>query len=111
MPARRNQSAASVTMSSSMITPCAKASVRSGGKLRDLVSHDGGALTQLMASRPQRAIKRRGLLEQGMGGCPNKPRRYRPNFFSIGDLSGLSAATLGNGSRWLIGRRPRLSQF
>jgi hypothetical protein len=30
-----------------------------------------------------------------MGGCPNKPRRYRPNFFSVGNLSGLSAATQG----------------
>jgi hypothetical protein len=46
----------------------------------------------------QRAIKRRGLPEQGMGGCPNKPRRYRPNLFHIGNLSGLSAATLENGA-------------
>jgi hypothetical protein len=90
-----------------------------------LVSHDGAALTQATASRRQsekivlsvRAqqsntfdstrLKRRDLLEQGMGGCPNKPRRYRPNLFRIGNLSGLSAAILENGTLWLIYARVR----
>jgi|HubBroStandDraft_4_1064222.scaffolds.fasta_scaffold498335_1 hypothetical protein len=125
MPAKRNQSTASVTMSSSMVIPGAKASAHAGGKLRDLVSHGGGALTQATPSRRQsekivlsvRAqqsntfdstrLKRRGLLEQGMGGCPNKPRRYRPNLFRIGNLSGLSAAILENGTLWLICARVR----
>ena len=37
-----------------------------------------------------------------MGGCPNKPRRSRPIYFRVWDLSGLSAATPENGSPWLI---------
>jgi hypothetical protein len=55
----------------------------------------------------QQAMKRRGLLEQGMGGCPNKPRRSRPIHSSLSELSGLSTAILENDAPWLIRGTPQ----